>query len=253
MSTPTVTQIRATLKRVVELCDPRHIEGHGPMAWPCSLPLATRRADDYAGVLRSPASNEGGRGSAISNPTLQQALTALSAPTRRPADGDVKPPAYDCDQKLHDATVELMRDCWWLLTASIPAQPSIKPATVAMTCRSVSDRINTRALHEYAALVRHGQELVALVLDLCHTDTSSFGRQATGADCLGCARFVPGTPNDRLRSGLCDKCRKAYERASSSVTGLDRATWARNHLAAMAAAPPEPVHIDPTQHGRVVA
>ena len=45
-------------------------------------------------------------------------------------------------------------------------------------------------------------------------DQPMLRRQVTGADCEACRRWVPGSATDRLRSGFCDACRKAWERFS---------------------------------------
>ena len=45
-------------------------------------------------------------------------------------------------------------------------------------------------------------------------------RQASGGDCVCCARYCSGAANDRLRSGLCDPCRKSWQRS-----GLERGEW----------------------------
>lgn len=50
------------------------------------------------------------------------------------------------------------------------------------------------------------------------------GRQSSVGHCRACERLVPGTPTDRLRSGYCDACRKAWERAGLS----DRAAFERS-------------------------
>jgi hypothetical protein len=44
------------------------------------------------------------------------------------------------------------------------------------------------------------------------------GRVATGGACLACDRWVAGTTVDRLRSGYCDACRKAFERWRESAS-----------------------------------
>lgn len=38
-------------------------------------------------------------------------------------------------------------------------------------------------------------------------------RTPGGGDCTACGRYVSGATDDRLRSGYCDACRKAWERA----------------------------------------
>lgn len=38
------------------------------------------------------------------------------------------------------------------------------------------------------------------------------GRHVTGGDCLACERYVSGSKDDRLVTGYCEACRKAWER-----------------------------------------
>ena len=45
-------------------------------------------------------------------------------------------------------------------------------------------------------------------------------RTASGGDCVVCATYCSGAHNDRLRAGLCDPCRKHWQRSS-----LDRGEW----------------------------
>lgn len=45
--------------------------------------------------------------------------------------------------------------------------------------------------------------------------------QPLGGTCQCCLRHVPNTPNDRLRSGYCDACRTAWNRAGRP----DRRLW----------------------------
>lgn len=252
MTVPTPDQITKRLKRVVELCQPGHEEGHGQLRGPCNLQLAITRADQYAGVLRSPVGSEGGRPSTVSNPTMAQCFAALAAGHAPPEDGDVKPPPYDVDQRLHDATKAVVVDCWWLLVHTIPAQPAMKPATVAMLCRSVTDRLGTDeqcALHEYAALVRHASDLVALVVEVCATDRTQIGRRSQITDCRACTRPVAATSKDPMRYGYCDACRKAWERAGKP----DRAAFERDRPNYVPKDDtPATVHVDPSQHGMVI-
>ena len=45
-------------------------------------------------------------------------------------------------------------------------------------------------------------------------------RRASGGDCLACGTYCSGASNDRLRSGLCNRCRMAWVRS-----GLERGEW----------------------------
>lgn len=54
------------------------------------------------------------------------------------------------------------------------------------------------------------------------------GRVSAAAICMACDKPVGGTEHDRLRGGLCDACRKAFDRARETQPGLDRVLWIRN-------------------------
>lgn len=54
------------------------------------------------------------------------------------------------------------------------------------------------------------------------------GRVSAAAICNGCDKPVGGTEHDRLRGGLCDACRKAFDRAREAQPDLDRVLWIRN-------------------------
>lgn len=45
-------------------------------------------------------------------------------------------------------------------------------------------------------------------------------RKVSGGDCAACNRYCTGTANDRLRSGMCNACRMAWQRS-----GLERGEW----------------------------
>lgn len=45
-------------------------------------------------------------------------------------------------------------------------------------------------------------------------------RTASGGDCVACSTYCSGTHNDRLRAGLCDPCRKHWQRST-----LERGDW----------------------------
>jgi len=51
------------------------------------------------------------------------------------------------------------------------------------------------------------------------TNTTTTG-QTKGDDCVACGRFVPGTRDDRIRSGLCNSCRVDHQRSQ-----LERSDW----------------------------
>lgn len=85
--------------------------------------------------------------------------------------------------------------------------------------------------HRLAKLLRlvwkTGLDIETLVVDLlAHGDDVDLVPAGTG-DCACCKRFVRPTaerPHDRLRSGLCDACRKAWDKANKGGQ-LDRRRW----------------------------
>lgn len=65
-----------------------------------------------------------------------------------------------------------------------------------------------------------------------------------GGWCVGCGRWVTGTPEDRLRGGACEACRKAWERHQAKHPDATRALFMQNR-------PPHddtdaPALVDPT-------
>lgn len=60
------------------------------------------------------------------------------------------------------------------------------------------------------------------------------GRVSAAAICLACDKPVGGTEHDRLRGGLCDACRKAFNRARDIQPNLDRVLWIRNRATEVA-------------------
>lgn len=72
-----------------------------------------------------------------------------------------------------------------------------------------------------------GLDIETLLVDLlAHGDDVDLVPAGTG-DCECCKRFVrptPERPHDRLRSGLCDACRKAWDKANKGGQ-LDRGRW----------------------------
>jgi hypothetical protein len=84
---------------------------------------------------------------------------------------------------------------------------------------------------------------------VAHADADSAVERTTrrsgSGSCLACARHVAGSATDRLRAGMCDACRKAWERDGRP----DRAWWCRRRSEELA--PAGPVHVDPTVAGSV--
>lgn len=86
------------------------------------------------------------------------------------------------------------------------------------------------------------RDTIGLVMGHGDVDaTERHRRQPGSGPCLACTKDVPGTENDRLRSGFCNACRMAYQRAGRP----DRPRFIRERMAELA--PPEPEHVDPTQ------
>jgi len=49
-------------------------------------------------------------------------------------------------------------------------------------------------------------------------------RTASGGDCVACSTYCSGAHDDRLRAGLCDPCRKHWQRWNVANNG-DRGEW----------------------------
>ena len=60
-----------------------------------------------------------------------------------------------------------------------------------------------------------------------HRGDGRVGRQVTGGECLCCERYVSGSASDRLRSGLCETCRKAYDRWKEGRHDVSVGTFCR--------------------------
>lgn len=66
-------------------------------------------------------------------------------------------------------------------------------------------------------------ELVRLGVDLLHRSTDTGRRTTPGqGDCLVCGQHCSGVEHDRLRSGMCDACRKRDSRLADAHPGWDR-------------------------------
>lgn len=92
------------------------------------------------------------------------------------------------------------------------------------------DRDLTRWLVLAYQVAVYGQDLVTRITAHAAPDAEHEGR-ATGSagagHCLACERWVPGTHEDRLRSGWCDACRKSWERYRASRPSADRMSFQR--------------------------
>lgn len=96
----------------------------------------------------------------------------------------------------------------------------------------------TRWRQAFTAVARLHEYLGDLV---AHADDVDPLPAGTG-ECQACGRFVRPSkrrPNDRLRSGLCDRDRKAWKRS-----GLDRQTWLTQHRVDPEEAAAEPLEED---------
>jgi hypothetical protein len=47
----------------------------------------------------------------------------------------------------------------------------------------------------------------------------------SGGDCHACGRYCSGSATDRLRAGLCNACRMAWQRAHAVDSRLERGDW----------------------------
>lgn len=101
----------------------------------------------------------------------------------------------------------------------------------------------------------HDQHRLAVIVKRANDDAADLGdivarwsraeveggrkieRQASGADCLACGRYCSGaTDADRLRSGLCDSCRKAWARWTITNPLGERGEWMLERRRTLAAA-----------------
>lgn len=64
------------------------------------------------------------------------------------------------------------------------------------------------------------QQLIVDTLGHADPDSSILPKQTGAGYCGRCTQWVPGSENDRLRSGWCDACRKAWDRAGRPDRGL---------------------------------
>lgn len=95
-----------------------------------------------------------------------------------------------------------------------------------------------------------GLDIETLIVDLlAHGDDVDVIPAGTG-ECECCSRFVRPTadrPHDRLRSGLCDPCRKAWDKAGRPERRgwiIDRRRWLRDAVTSTGKAPAEVVELD---------
>lgn len=86
-----------------------------------------------------------------------------------------------------------------------------------------------RCITEVAALLDHAavtvqaaEDKLVYVLNL-DVDDPLVGQHKTAGICRACQRTVTGSDDDRLRSGYCDGCRKAWTRLMSRWTDERRA------------------------------
>lgn len=74
-----------------------------------------------------------------------------------------------------------------------------------------------------AALRVACDELTRLGVDLLHRSTDTGRRTTAGqGDCIVCGTHCSGVEHDRLRSGMCDACRKRDGRLALAHVGWDR-------------------------------
>lgn len=73
-------------------------------------------------------------------------------------------------------------------------------------------------------------------------------RRSGSGPCHACTKDVPGTHDNRLRSGWCNACRMAFERWTVESGVRDRAAFERHRLAE--SQPDELLRVDPTLYGK---
>lgn len=118
-----------------------------------------------------------------------------------------------------------------------------------------ADEKLARLYVELFALTGAGAQFITSLASRAASDEQHEGeglaRTGTnGGWCMACARWVPGTADDRIRSGFCNACRMAWNRKVSDDPHADRAEFIR-HRPKHHAEDERPAPIDPKQH-RVV-
>lgn len=72
---------------------------------------------------------------------------------------------------------------------------------------------NTQAAIEALQTLDQAWRTLLRRLDAIDNDRATTKHSNPGGECIICGRWVEGTADDRLRRGMCDKDRKAWERA----------------------------------------
>lgn len=119
----------------------------------------------------------------------------------------------------------------------------VESAVVARGERAQSDPVGDQIRRLFGALAEAAGVLApaAHSLDFLRSygDVAIVRESSLQGDCLCCERPVSGSANDRLRSGFCDACRKAYSRWSEDVAVVgdpaahrrEFVAWRRSKLA----------------------
>lgn len=146
-----------------------------------TLELARARALDYAPGIRAGAL-EGSRSSGVAADPTGAAVVAAERRRKNPND----PHGDEVHAGWKDDATE-----WWALELATSLR-----ATVAIAARLANLVVAVNAHADPDIDTTTGRRTAALGAGLCR----------------GCDHDAPGTPNDRLRGGLCDPCRQRHRR-----------------------------------------
>lgn len=107
---------------------------------------------------------------------------------------------------------------------------SVEAAVIARLGKPQPDPVGRSAslvLHWIRTTSKSSTQMVNELKFACDPHETVKGRVSAAAICMACDKPVGGTEHDRLRGGLCDACRKAFNRARESQPNLDRVLWIR--------------------------
>lgn len=97
-----------------------------------------------------------------------------------------------------------------------------QPDPAAHDLRTLSDM--TKQMLTAAAVVHDIVARWGAPSDNHHEGGVAPRRAMSGGDCVVCGTYCSGAHNDRLRAGLCDPCRKHWQRWTAG-NGGDRGDW----------------------------
>jgi len=109
---------------------------------------------------------------------------------------------------------------------------SVEAAVIArLSAPNMADPVGRAAMLVLQWIRQTSKSSVSMANELkfaCDPHETVKGRVSAAAICMACDKPVGGTEHDRLRGGLCDACRKAFNRARETQPNLDRVLWIRN-------------------------